>query len=145
MYRHVVSLVGLVVLFSGGCAAAQPAPVAAARAPVRAWHLHLPGISGYRSIDRHLIEGLVEGGLNADVQPYDWTTADPGLGSLLAYKRNQDEAGKVAQTLVAHYRKDPTARVTITAHSGGCGIAAWALERLPAGWMVGEIVFFAPA
>lgn len=109
------------------------------------YHLHLCGISGYRNIDRSLIRGLADGGLDGLIDHYDWTTADPGLGSLLARKHNEKEAAKVAQILLEHYRANPRARITVTAHSGGCAIIAWALEKLPADVKVDSIVMLAPA
>src|SRR5438067_868090 len=69
-----------------GCAAApahiDPPPNVPPPPP---FHLHLPGISGNRWIDRDLVRGLADGGLDAEIQTYDWTTADPGLGSLFAH------------------------------------------------------------
>jgi hypothetical protein len=109
------------------------------------YHLHLPGISGYRNIDRRLIAGLAEGGVDGKIEHYDWTTADPGLGALLATKRNKDEANNVAQILLEHRRADPQARISATAHSGGAGIIVWALERLPDDVMVDSVVLLAPA
>src|SRR5262245_38810799 len=43
-------------------------------------HIHLPGIGGYRNIDKRLLRGLAEGHLGGTITHYDWTGADPGLG-----------------------------------------------------------------
>jgi pimeloyl-ACP methyl ester carboxylesterase len=139
-----ILLIAAIALGPTGCAPAHP-PHRVADPAVQAWHLHLPGISGFRWIDRDLIRGLADGGFASEIEPYDWTTADPGLGSLLAHERNQEEAGKVSQMIESHYRSNPARRITITAHSGGAGVAVWALERLPVGVMVDDIVLLAPA
>jgi pimeloyl-ACP methyl ester carboxylesterase len=137
-----------IILFSlavsVGCAGADRTATTKAVAAGN-YHLHLPGISGYRNIDRRLMGGLAEGGIDGKIEHYDWTTADPGLGSLLATKRNKDEANNVAQILLEHYRADPGARITVTAHSGGAGIVVWALERLPDDVSLDCVVLLAPA
>jgi len=109
------------------------------------YHLHLPGIGGYRNIDRRAIAGLRDGDLDGVIDHYDWTVADPGLGALLARKRNGDEALNVAQIILERRRADPNARITLTAHSGGCGILAWALEHLPDDVSVDSVAFLSPA
>jgi hypothetical protein len=113
--------------------------------PPQAYHIHLPGIGGYRSIDRMLLAGLQEGGLDAQIQPYDWTTGDPGLGALLGTERHKREALKVSKMIRDTVEHHPAARVTVSCHSGGAGILAWALEQLPADVKVDDIIFLAPA
>ena len=108
-------------------------------------HIHLPGIGGYRGIDRRLLRGLAEGHLGGTITHYDWTARDPGFGALLARKRNDDEATIVSQIIVDHARANPGSRITLTAHSGGAGILAWALERLPDDVTVDTVVFLSPA
>ncbi len=108
-------------------------------------HIHLPGIGGYRNIDKRLLRGLADGRLDGTITHYDWTVADPGLGALLARTRNDEEATIVSQIIIDHVRGNPGARITLTAHSGGAGILAWALERLPDGVSVDSVVFLSPA
>ena len=164
--RRTLSLTAwmLAVLLIAGCTHRKPATKPVAPAPsanqetalvpntpatkpalAGDYHLHLPGIGGYRGIDRRLVRGLAEGGLDGKLDHYDWTVADPGLGSLLARARNEDEANNVAQIILEHRRADPHARITLTAHSGGAGILAWALERLPDNVSVDSVVFLSPA
>jgi hypothetical protein len=149
MPRPLVPLFVLATLaFPLGCRAnpsTQPAQPATQPAWTGDYHLHLCGISGYRYIDRQLVLGLADGGLHARIDHYDWTTADPGLGSLLAEKRNHQEAAKVARLLLKHYRAHPAARITVSAHSGGCAIIAWALEKLPPDVQIDSVVMLAPA
>lgn len=110
-----------------------------------AWLLHLPGIAGKRRVDDAMILGIREGGFSGSADIYDWTGSDPGLGALLAYQRNLAEAKKVAAMITAHVRGQPGLHVIITAHSGGTGIAVWALERLPSDVKIDTLVLLASA
>ena len=159
IHRKIAALLVVACAFAAGCtnkaAAGQAQQVASTTRPAAKpatrpiwtgnYHLHLPGISGIRGIDRSLMRGLNESGLDAKIESYDWTTADPGLGSLLAHRRAMDESDNVGQIILEHYRANPAARITITAHSGGGAIITWALEKLPDDVMVDSIVLLAPA
>lgn len=107
--------------------------------------LHLPGIGGYLGCDRRLLVGLKQGGVGAQFQVYDWTDHDPGLHALHAYERNRAQAQKIADMILAHVKADPTAPIYLTAHSGGCGLAVWALEELPPDVQVDTLLLLAPA
>jgi pimeloyl-ACP methyl ester carboxylesterase len=109
------------------------------------WLLHLPGIGGYLGCDRRLLSGLRQGGVEAQFQVYDWTEHDPGLNALHAYNRNRDEAHKIADLIQARFTADSTSPIYLTAHSGGCGLAVWALEKLPADVKVDTVLLLAPA
>ncbi len=126
---------------AGARQAAHPATVAS----TRPYLLHLPGIAGLCEIDRALIAGLQRGGFNADVDIYDWTGEEHGMNALLKFDHNRAESKKVAGILLKQYRTHPDVPIYITAHSGGCGIAAWALESLPADVHVQMVVMIAPA
>jgi hypothetical protein len=107
--------------------------------------LHLPGIGGFRYCDRRMLSGLRDGGVNGNLEIYDWTEHDPGIHALQAMERNQKEAQRVADMIVAHHQADPASPIYLTGHSGGCAIATWALEKLPAGVMVNDVLLMAPA
>jgi pimeloyl-ACP methyl ester carboxylesterase len=109
------------------------------------WLLHLPGIGGARSIDRHMTAGLKEGGWEGKISIYDWTANDPGINALLSYKRNKEQAQKVEKQIEEKLKKDPHLKVTLISHSGGTGIAAWALEDMPEGMQVETLVLLASA
>jgi alpha-beta hydrolase superfamily lysophospholipase len=113
--------------------------------PPRPYLLHLPGIGGKRSIDRTLTEGLVQGGMDAHVEIYDWTATDAGLSALYAQQRHQREADVVAAKITAAFRADPRQRIYLSGHSGGTGIAIWALERLPSDVKVESLLLLASA
>jgi predicted alpha/beta hydrolase family esterase len=107
--------------------------------------LHLPGIGGFLGCDRHMVTGLSDAGVTAHIEIYDWTEHDPGIHDLHAYDRNQKEAQRIADMIVAHHKADPTSKILLTAHSGGCGIAIWALEKLPPDVNVQTVLLMAPA
>jgi pimeloyl-ACP methyl ester carboxylesterase len=107
--------------------------------------LYLPGISGARGLDRGFVRALQEGGLSEAIEMDDWTAGNPGIAALMAYDRNQREAERIATRIVERRRAHPAERFILIAHSGGCGIAAWALEKLPADVHVDNLVLLAPA
>src|SRR6185295_12391032 len=44
--------------------------------PSKAFLLHLPGIGGHMRIDDVMTAGLLEGGVNGELEIYDWTDND---------------------------------------------------------------------
>ncbi len=148
MFRRPIQLILalLMTLSAGAGCVTEPAHIIHAVAqPPGAYHIHLPGIGGYRSIDRLLLRGLQDGGLDAEFEPYDWTGNDPGLSALLTTQRHKVESTKVAGMIEQNVRDHPGAKLTVSAHSGGAGIIVWALEQTPADVMVDDIVLLSPA
>jgi hypothetical protein len=107
--------------------------------------LHLPGIAGPKPIDRNMTNGLRDAGFEGDVELYDWTENDPGMDALLAYKRNHHEAELVAEKIAQRVAAHPKCKICVTSHSGGGGVAIWALEDLPDGVMVQDVLLMSPA
>jgi pimeloyl-ACP methyl ester carboxylesterase len=107
--------------------------------------LFLPGISDFRGLERRLVRGVVASGMNANVEVYTWPAYNAGLGALMNYARNQQEAKHVTQIMRDARAAHPRQPIYVIAHSGGCGIAVWALEGLPAGERVEQVVLLAPA
>jgi pimeloyl-ACP methyl ester carboxylesterase len=154
--RHRFTLALLLPLLTVGCQAPANSPQAAvvpatrpavtkAQSPVAApYILHLPGIGGPLSIDRALSTGLSLAHL-PDLEIYDWTDHDPGLHALTAYERNQRQAEVVAEKLTAQYRAHPDRPIIVTSHSGGTGIAVWALEKCPPEVKVRTLLLMASA
>ncbi|MDB5174179.1 MAG: hypothetical protein JWN51_2952 [Phycisphaerales bacterium] len=112
-------------------AEARPAATARPGQAQRTWLLHLPGIAGTKWVDREMTGGLRDAGYAGPLDVYDWTGNDPGLSALMAYKRNQVEAQKIADKITDRFRAEPGVRIVLTGHSGGTGLAIWALEKLP--------------
>jgi hypothetical protein len=79
------------------------------------------------------------------IQVFDWTANDPGMDALLAYKRNHNQARKIAGILAQRRAADPAGKLLLTSHSGGGGLAIWALEDLPPGVMVDDALLMSPA
>ncbi|CAA9379212.1 MAG: hypothetical protein AVDCRST_MAG64-507 [uncultured Phycisphaerae bacterium] len=107
--------------------------------------IHLPGIAGARELDRQFVAGLHAGGYAGESETYDWTAGDPGIASLLNRRRHEREADRVAARIRKLLTDDPAVKIRLVGHSGGAGIAAWALERLPEHMQVETLVFVAPA
>jgi hypothetical protein len=109
--------------------------------------LHLPGIGGKRSIDRALVLGLARGGINADFDIYDWTGGEEkeGLPALANVQHHRDEADKIAKMIVDQATKHPDIPIVLTSHSGGCGLAVWALEQLPENVTIENLVMLQSA
>jgi pimeloyl-ACP methyl ester carboxylesterase len=107
--------------------------------------LHLPGIAGYRWVDRQMVAGLREGGYTGRLAMHDWTADHEGLEALLNQPLHEQESQRVAEALTKRYRENPERRIVITAHSGGTGIAVWALEKLPDDVKVDTVVMLASA
>lgn len=144
-----------------GCSAAVVKPVALAPDPkpvqitkavveppavsLPPYLLHLPGIGGKRSIDQNMTEGFVQGGFSGQVEIYDWTEGDIGFDSLIADSRNHKEAKLIAAKLTERYDKDPASPIYLTSHSGGGGLAVWALEDLPDRVKINTLVLMSPA
>ena len=107
--------------------------------------LHLPGVAGELSIDRDLIRGLKAGGYSGQTEIYDWTESDPGLSALWSRRRNDKEAQRIADKIIQIVKDDPASRIVITAHSGGTGLAVWALEKLPQDLHVQTLILLSSA
>jgi len=137
----------LAVVAACGCAhenRAAPATTRPATQPT-ALHIHLPGIGGYRNVDRGMLRGLREGGYTERIRVHDWTGNDTGLAALMATKRHKDEAARVAQMIADELSVNPHTRITVSAHSAGAGIITWALEQLPPDAKIDTLLFIAPA
>jgi hypothetical protein len=131
-------------------ASARPVGQSVAKASVPAptlppWLLHLPGIGGKRSIDVAMTRGFQQGGFAGQIDIYDWTEKDAGLHALIATERNHKEAKLIAQQITERFDKDPSAPIYITSHSGGGGLAVWALEDLPERVKINTLLMMSPA
>ncbi len=133
--------------------ASQTAPVAATRPatpdrlapPPDPVLIHLPGIAGEMPIDRRLVKGLIKGGVAPRGEVVDWTRQYRGLLALGQVDHHKREAKMLADHITTIYRDDPRTRITLTAHSGGTGIAVWALELLPDDVKIDTLLLLASA
>lgn len=114
----------------------------AADAPL---HLHINGVGGRRTIDDSLVRGLQDAGFKGVFAIHDWTGGKIGIEALQGRDRHQAEARKVADFIVRYAKVNPGWPIRITAHSGGAGIAVWALELLPDDVRIDSLFLIAPA
>jgi hypothetical protein len=147
MTRRISAIIFLVITsFAAFVSAASPTTAPAPQSSTsHFWLLHLPGIGGEHNVDRALIHGLHDGGWPGSAEIYDWTENDPGINALQAKQRNMGEAKIVADQLLDEMRQNPGVEITLTSHSGGTGIAIWALEKLPPGKQIQTLVLLASA
>jgi pimeloyl-ACP methyl ester carboxylesterase len=140
-------ITSLLISLIAGCSPAASDAVAPPpdRAVAKPYLLHLPGISGSRYIDHSVTRGIKEGGFDGEIEIYDWTANDPGVGALLAFDRNHKEAQVISDILAKHHVAQPDSKIYLLAHSGGCGLAIWALEDLPADVKIQNLVMMSPA
>jgi len=121
------------------------ASVLAAGPATRPYVLHLPGVGGFSAVDRSLIAGLKAGGVDAEVRVYDWVDGHPGIPTLHDYQHNRAQAALVAKVIAARVAAYPRERIVVTSHSGGGAMAVWALEDLPPGVQVDDVLLLATA
>src|SRR5262249_2255583 len=107
--------------------------------------LHLPGVGGHLVIDDLLVSGLQQGKIDGPAEIYDWTHGNPGVPALFGIDHNRAEASKISQHIAELIRTNSDRKIILTSHSGGTGMAIWALEELPDGVMVDTLVMIAPA
>jgi pimeloyl-ACP methyl ester carboxylesterase len=117
-------------------------PIVSSKGPLL---MHLPGIGGVRMCDHRMLAGLHDGGAAGNFLICDWTENNTGIAALQGYVHNRQQAKQIADLIAAHAAADPASPIVLTAHSGGCGLAVWALEDLPPGVKVRELLLLAPA
>lgn len=107
--------------------------------------IHCPGIAGEMPIDRRLVRGLIQGGIAKKAEIFDWTGPYRGFLALGKLDHNKQQAKILSDKIAAIYRQDPRTPIILTSHSGGTGIAVWALEQLPADVKVDRLLMLASA
>lgn len=149
MTRIAFILAALVTALAPSPAPAGPTPatlpVEPTGRPESPYVLHLPGIGGHRFPDEALSRGLRAGLPGVEVFIFDWTGEDEGLNALTNVARHVEQAARVAEQLTHVARRQPGRRIILTCHSGGAGVAARALERLPDGVQIDTWLLLAPA
>lgn len=133
------------ILLTGGCGGASKYVT-----PNRLEHgyiIILPGIEGKSYLNTGIANGLVEGGVPSAIEIYDWTAA--GLFSLpvnlRAEERNRRQGRKIASKIMHYQDQYPGRPVHLIGHSGGGGVAVFALEALPPDRQISSAILLAPA
>ncbi|HRK31874.1 MAG TPA: alpha/beta fold hydrolase [Tepidisphaeraceae bacterium] len=142
---HCVLLAAALLLTAARSLAGMPTTQPIAGTDTQPLIIHLPGIGGHRFPDEMVKQGLSQAGLGAEIYIYDWTGEDEGFNALTNVARHQSESAIVAALITTTAREQPNRRIIITCHSGGAGIAAWALAQLPEGVMIDAWLMLAPA
>ncbi len=109
--------------------------------------LVLPGIEGESFVNHSIARGLADGGVEAAIEVYDWTT---GIIVRLFYhlrgwRRNVAQAERLVRRIVEYREAHPGRPVHLVGHSGGGAMAVLILERLPAGTTVTSAVLLQAA
>lgn len=107
----------------------------------------LPGIEGKSFWNKNIAVGLDEGGVRGAIEVCDWTIGLPGgfVYNLANLQRNRREAEQLSDHILAHRVRYPGTPVTIIGHSAGGAVALLALEALPEGEQVEQVLLLAPA
>ncbi|MCH7526922.1 MAG: hypothetical protein IID39_05755, partial [Planctomycetes bacterium] len=129
----------------GGCA---PLPATTALQKKQRMVYVLPGIEGPSRINRNIVRGLLDGGIEGAVEIFDWsTTAGPFAWyvHLTDIRRNRVEASRLARRILRVQREFPDRPIFLVAHSGGAGIALSAVEMLPETTGVDGVILLAAA
>ena len=93
----------------------------------------LPGIEGKGISSESIREGLIDGGVSQRIETFEWGMPLPGLGmafNQMDVARNRDQAEKLAIRIYEYQRAYPGRPVFLVGHSGGSGVAVFALESL---------------
>ena len=107
----------------------------------------LPGIEAESVFTYGICDGLVAGGMPGAVKVFNWGLPFPGgyLANLTRLDRNRRRAKDIAAEICRYQDQYPHRPVHVVAHSGGCGVAVFALEALPEGREVDSLVLLAGA
>jgi len=84
--------------------------------------------------------GLQEGGYTGAVEVFTWQGLTHA-GDQMNLARNREKGAEFAASIRTYRRAHPNTRINIIALSAGTGVATWALEYLPEGVMVDQVVF----
>jgi len=114
----------------------------------RGYVIVLPGIEGRGVLNYTVAKGLADGGVPAAIEVYDWTFGGSFLTSVVSLRasgHNRSEAREVARKIMAYQDRYPGRPTHLVGHSGGGGVAVFALESLPPGRQATSAILLAPA
>lgn len=99
--------------------------------------LVLPGIEGRSWFNRSIVRGLLDAGVPYGIDIHDWTWRWPlFLYNLRSRRLHERQSTRIAERITAYRDNHPEQPVYLVGHSGGGGMALFAIERLPAGTTV---------
>jgi pimeloyl-ACP methyl ester carboxylesterase len=137
----------IALLLAAGCVARPQMPRPASAAPFgrNVSLIYVSGIGGFGDKDSGFVRGLRAGGYVGNAEVVDWTGQLGPIAALWAHVRQQAEAHRIAQRIGKIRSESPQAPIVLVGHSAGTAVAVGALEDLPPGVSVDELVLLAPA
>jgi pimeloyl-ACP methyl ester carboxylesterase len=94
----------------------------------------LPGIEGESGANHNIRRGLFDADIPYALVIYRWGALVPGPGGMLINQtnvsRNRNEGKELAEEIALYQTKYPNRPIFLIGHSGGGGIAVFALESL---------------
>jgi len=132
-------------LLAGGCS-----DLSKYRSPERleqGYVIVLPGIEGRSYLNTSIVRGLAQGGVPSAIEVHDWTLGGwlTLPANLRAEARNRREGRRIAEKITQYQDAHPGKPVHVIGHSGGGGIAVYALEALPADRQITAAILLGPA
>jgi pimeloyl-ACP methyl ester carboxylesterase len=109
--------------------------------------LLLPGIESASVFEVGIACGLTDAGVEYGIEVHDWTTGSSVgfLRHLCGLQRNRRAAEELARKVEQYQNRFPGRPVHLIGHSGGGGLAVFALEALSPGRSVTSALLLAPA
>jgi pimeloyl-ACP methyl ester carboxylesterase len=130
----VVSFSALILGMAGGCADPKRGPAV----------FYLDG-AGWYSSSGSVAQGLREGGYKGAFSTYSWSSMlGPGPDHLIT-ARSKGVAKGLAGKIEKLRRADPKGQIDVMGLSAGTAVILSALEQLPAGIEVDNVVLFSPS
>ena len=108
----------------------------------RPYVLILPGILGEQIWDRRIGQGLVQSGLEADIEIYDWTRGPMMMVANIGGDGN--EVTKLIHSIQKFKQLHPQRPLTMIGHSGGCRMVVRVLESLRDDALVDRAILLSP-
>jgi pimeloyl-ACP methyl ester carboxylesterase len=105
-------------------------------------------VEGRSTFTSGVVRGLIEGRVPSAIEVHDWTVGPAFVSAVVnlrASRHNRREARKIAEKIVHYQKRYPGRPVHLIGHSGGGGIAVYALEALPPGHEVTGVILLGPA
>jgi hypothetical protein len=136
----------LLVCVACGCVSTPVPQVHKSVPPGSSYLLYLPGITGTTVIDQAWLGALHDAGAAGDFDVYDWTkNRSSFLDALEAHDENHRVAAQIGKFIEQTRGINPDTPIICCGASGGAGLTVWALEALPRGTTVNDVLLIAPA
>ena len=132
--RRICAIAVLLLSVAGGCAKPETSPVV----------FFLDG-AGWYSSPGAVEHGLRRAGFKGTFETYSWSAYMGPAHDHLITARSKSVAKGLAKRLTAARRRDPKGRIDVMGLSAGTAVILGALERLPKGVAVDNVVLFSPS